>query len=100
MLPSAVNWTAVSRIVLFEQEERFIRYMILRLQAEQLELVQVVVDDVLHRAHRHVQHPQLLGSELRLVGAQARDHPIDEERGNDHEDDDGDLADLAPPRCQ
>jgi hypothetical protein len=43
----------------------------------------------------HAQDPQLFGLELGLVRPLPGDHAIDEERGNDHQEGDGNLADLA-----
>ena len=43
--------------------------MPLGMQPQQLELGQAVVDDVLHRAHGELKHPELFGVQLSLMGA-------------------------------
>jgi hypothetical protein len=58
-----------------ELVQRLVRDMAIRFQAEQLELVQVVVDAVLHRPHGRVHDPQLFGPELGLMRPLAGDHP-------------------------
>jgi hypothetical protein len=94
MLPRVLNCVAVSWSVIEERQCGF-GHVAFRLQTQKLQLVQVVVDDVLHRPHGHLENSELLGHELHLVRPLPGDGAIHKEGRNYQQDRNGDLVGLT-----